>query len=185
MHVSRLIGLALAGCCALVAGCPSSSPKDTDMAGMMGDLSMGGPQPDLTDTRDLTAGPRPDLTDTRDLRKAADHTVIVGPGGDQTFMPKNLTIKAGETVEWKWDSDGHDVVSVDELHGPTGDFCSPDKNGVPDQHCDSGVMGDPPPAQKKGFVYDHTFKMGDAGMTFNYDCVFHQAMMNGTITVTN
>ncbi|HVE46535.1 MAG TPA: plastocyanin/azurin family copper-binding protein [Acidimicrobiales bacterium] len=74
---------------------------------------------------------------------------------DIAFKPRTLSVKAGDTVTWKFDDKGipHDVVANDQS------FKSDRK--------DSGT-------------FEHTF--ATAG-TFEYSCTVHPGM-NGTVKVT-
>ena len=54
-------------------------------------------------------------TDRRSTTEATttatgENTIIVGPDGDHTFEPESLTITAGETVTFRWDSDQQSVI---------------------------------------------------------------------------
>jgi aldose sugar dehydrogenase len=86
--------------------------------------------------------------------------VYVGRGGMQ-FVPANITIDAGATVEWYWLMDDHSVTSGD------GKTCTPD-NGF-----DTGI-------HSAGFSFSHQFI--DSG-TYNYYCVEHCPVMTGSVTV--
>ena len=100
------------------------------------------------------------------------HTVHVGQGGFR-FVPRTLTIAAGDTVHWVWSSGGHDVVSGTVSGGvghADGTFCSPK-----DQACASTSTSG------AGATYDHTFASPG---TFPYFCAPHAGLgMTGTITV--
>jgi plastocyanin len=96
-------------------------------------------------------------------------TVLVGPNGMHAFLPPSLTVPVGTTVQWFWESDGHNVTSGG-AGVADGKFCSPD-----DTTCDS------PPTTNAGAIYRHTFT--ERG-TFPYFCVPHYAVgMKGTVTV--
>jgi plastocyanin len=77
------------------------------------------------------------------------------------FVPANITIDAGATVEWYWLMDDHSVTSGD------GTTCTPD-NGF-----DTGI-------QSAGFSFSHRFI--DSG-TYNYYCTEHCPVMIGSVTV--
>ena len=83
------------------------------------------------------------------------------PAGDvlvqnDLFNPATLSVPAGTTVTWAWDSDG-------QTHTVTFDDGS-DNSG-----------------QKSSGTFQHTFS--SAG-TFAYHCEIHPTIMKGTITVT-
>jgi plastocyanin len=90
--------------------------------------------------------------------------VVVGPGDSDRFDPRNLKIKAGDTVRWFWAYGGHNVISDDGL------FCSPN-----DTNCGNA------PEQPKGSIYERTFP---GPGVFKYHCGSHKDDgMSGTITV--
>lgn len=96
-------------------------------------------------------------------------TVLVGPNGDHAFLPENLTVDAGTTVQWLWTSAGHSVVSGASAT-PDGLFCSPN-----DVSCDTAkVYG-------AGTIYRHTFVTPG---TYPYFCPPHVAVgMFGSVVV--
>lgn len=93
--------------------------------------------------------------------RAATIQVQVGADGLK-FTPQNVTIQAGDTVQWVWAASGHSSTSGTP--------------GNPDGMWDSGV-------QNSGFVFNQTFTT--AG-TFNYFCSPHGLCcgMIGSVTVT-
>ena len=93
--------------------------------------------------------------------RAATVQVQVAAGGLK-FTPQNITIQAGDTVQWTWAASGHSSTS-----GTPGN-----PNGI----WDSGV-------QNSGFVFSQTFS---APGSFSYFCTPHGACcgMVGSVTVT-
>jgi len=88
-------------------------------------------------------------------------TVIVGPGGDFTFDPEELTVSTGTTVTFEWDSNFHNVV-------PTSQPSDADWSGETDTF-------------DSGHTYEYTFEV--AG-TYEYVCEPHEGSgMTGTIIV--
>lgn len=87
------------------------------------------------------------------------HEVTVGPDGDLSFDPDSLSIDAGDTVEFVWDSDGHDIEVTD----------------APDDSDWDGVSD----LQDEGYTHEHTFEVEG---TYEYTCTPHDGM-DGTITV--
>ena len=72
--------------------------------------------------------------------------VTVGPVGNELrFVPDTVTITAGDTVRWTWESDFHSVTSGTSCTAD-GQFCSPDN-----MNCDAGILNN------TGFVYEFTF----------------------------
>jgi plastocyanin len=107
---------------------------------------------------------------------AATNTVTVSSStGALSFSPQNLTIKAGDTVQWNFASGGHNVISGSGNNGtftPDGKFCSTSNT---DCTTAAGV------AIPSGTTYSFTFPT--AG-TYPYFCGFHSTLgMTGTITV--
>jgi plastocyanin len=85
--------------------------------------------------------------------------VIVGPVQNQfTFAPDSVTIAAGDTVRWTWESDFHSVTSGTSCTAD-GQFCSPDN-----MNCGSAILNN------TGFVYEFTFTQ--PGM-YHYFCAAH------------
>jgi len=91
-------------------------------------------------------------------------TVTVGPGGELIFEPADLTIAAGTTVNFAWDSDMHNVVPQSQ----------PEDAGWEGEG-EQGVTFD------AGHEYSHTF---DVTGTYDYVCTPHEsAGMVGSIEV--
>jgi plastocyanin len=93
----------------------------------------------------------------------ADATIqVLGPSGGNRFSPADVTIQAGQTVEWVWPagSSGHNVTP-DDTEPPT-----------------SGPVASGPE------TYSHTFNTPG---TYNYYCIAHGLPggggMSGTVTV--
>src|SRR5262249_23711472 len=113
------------------------------------------------------AGVAPTTTTT--LPRMGGTTIVaVGPGSAPFgFAPRTVTIHVGETVRWRWDSSGHDVVSGSG--SPDGRFCTPN-----DRACGSAFSN-------AGTTYEHTFT--EAG-TFPYYCSPHLSLgMTGRVIV--
>lgn len=135
------------------SACKSDEPEPSrDLA-----ASAGGMTPDRNDLAD-GAGTGP-----------ATYLVLVGLSEALVFEPPELTIKAGDTVQWEWFSDGHSVVSG-QRGAADGKFCAPSNAS-----CASA------PSLDTGTKYQFTFVQ--AG-TFPYFCIPHlMDGMTGTITV--
>ncbi|HWB40604.1 MAG TPA: plastocyanin/azurin family copper-binding protein [Gemmatimonadales bacterium] len=94
---------------------------------------------------------------------AAPNTILVGPGGGNTFEPANLTIPVGGTVNWFWPegSTGHNIVANDGASPPH-----------------SGALANWPKW--------HVFRFTVPGV-YRYYCAAHGGVaglgMSGTITV--
>ncbi len=87
--------------------------------------------------------------------------VLAGPDGEFVFEPAQLSIDAGTTVLWIWESDLHNVVPTSQPEGA-------DWQGHQ-------------PIEDAGFEYEHTFETTG---TYEYVCEPHQSQgMTGTITV--
>ena len=86
----------------------------------------------------------------------ATTTVQVGPDGQLVFEPEEVQVEPGDTVEWVWESGGHNVVP------------------------ESGEWGHES-LENAGFTYSHTF--GEAA-SFEYVCEPHaSAGMVGSVIV--
>src|SRR5262249_12835428 len=62
-------------------------------------------------TRRATPRFRPELLPLEDRRLLSPVTVLVGPGGANTFSPAAVTVNVGDTVHWVWNSDFHSTTS--------------------------------------------------------------------------
>jgi plastocyanin len=92
----------------------------------------------------------------------ADETVVVGPGGSLSFDPAELSVDAGATITWEWDSDGHTVTPTD----------------IPDGSDWEGTGSE---THDGGYTHTHTFETEGV---FDYVCEPHQGSgMVGTIEV--
>ena len=93
--------------------------------------------------------------------------VTVGPGGNLSYDPAELTIQPGTTVVWSWDSDNHNVVP----------------SAQPDDADWGGTEGGDSQTYDTGHEYEYTFEVeGD----YEYYCTPHQqAGMTAAITVTS
>lgn len=102
--------------------------------------------------------------------------IVAGPDGHLVFEPETLTIIAGETVRWGFDSAGHNVC------------CRPEYSNVvdlPDEADPFASYGlDESPRGSlvpRGGIYEHTFEVPG---TYEYVCVPHAAQgMTGKIRV--
>lgn len=115
-----------------------------------------------TGTEPATATPTEDPTDTP-TPGGADRQVVVGPGGSLRFDPETFTVAVGDTVEWVWDSGGHNVSPRDRPSGASW----PGK----------GEQSTYP----EGTRHEHTFEVAGE---YEYVCEPHQsAGMTGSFTV--
>lgn len=48
---------------------------------------------------------------TLDFSNGASHTIIVGPGGGNSFSPQQVTMTLGDVVNFIWEDDGHSTTS--------------------------------------------------------------------------
>jgi plastocyanin len=107
-----------------------------------------------------------------------DTTIKVGPEGSLQFDPATATISKGDTVEWVFESGGHNVSGHPDAHNevsiPDGatPFASYDTSGDDINHV---------ALSESGTTYQHTFSTSGE---YTYVCVPHAAAgMIGTITV--
>ena len=113
-------------------------------------------------------GRRPDMGRTLKVESLEDRALLTTVEVDLVnfaFAPNAVSIHAGDTIHWVWDSNNHSTTSV---------------AGSADSW-DSGV-------HNTGFTFDHTFNQTG---TFNYYCSIHgfdngngtAGGMSGTVTV--
>ena len=90
----------------------------------------------------------------------------------QTFEPKTITVKTGDTVVWKNVSDmTHSVTDVSSLAALAADAAVPPNA----KEFDSGLIA-------PGKEYSHTFTVPG---TYKYFCIPHEAVgMLGTVIVS-
>jgi len=157
-------GAVLAG----LAGCSGGNGDDGGEATATATATET-PEPTETET------PEPTATDTP---QEADATITVGPGGSLQFEPETTAVSQGDTVEFVFDSGGHNVsghpdaasqVSLPEGAEP---FASYDISGDDINHLS---------LNQAGTSYYHTFEVTGE---YTYVCVPHVSSgMVGTITV--
>lgn len=92
-----------------------------------------------------------DEEDEMDEETAEGTQIRVGPDGENVFDPAELEVEVGTTVEFHWESDGHNVV-------PT---------SIPDR---SGWEGEPE-VLDEGACHSHTF---DCEGVYEYVCEPHE-----------
>jgi plastocyanin len=162
-------GLALAG----LAGCSGGGG-----GGDGGDGGDGGSEPTATETATATDTPEPTATATSTPTEEADATIAVGPGGSLQFEPANTAISQGDTVEFVFESGGHNVSGHPDAHSdvslPEGaePFASYDISGDDINHIS---------LNEAGTTYRHTFETTGQ---YTYVCVPHAASgMIGQLTV--
>ncbi|AZH26745.1 plastocyanin/azurin family copper-binding protein [Haloplanus aerogenes] len=129
-----------------------------------------------TDTPEPTATAT--ATPTSTPTEEADATITVGPGGSLEFDPETTAISQGDTVEFVFDSGGHNVSGHPDAHPkvslPEGaePFASYDISGDDINHIS---------LNKAGSTYRHTFETTGE---YTYVCVPHAASgMIGHLTV--
>jgi len=165
-------GAAVAGC--TDTGDGGQEPADGNDTEGPGTNETAGNETDANETAgnetdaNETAGNETDANETAGDESGGNQTaggdtveVIAGPGGDFVFEPAELSIDAGTTVVWVWESDNHNVVPTSQPQGANWE-------GYPD-------------IENTGFEYEHTFETTG---TYEYVCEPHEAAgMVGTITV--
>jgi plastocyanin len=124
-----------------------------------------------------TATDTPEPTSTEPAEEA-DATITVGPGGSLQFDPEATRVSQGDTVEFVFDSGGHnvsghpDAASDVELPEGAEPFASYDISGDDINHLE---------LNQAGTSYYHTFETTGE---YTYVCVPHVSSgMVGTITV--
>jgi len=131
-----------------------------------------------TDTPEPTATETATATATSTPASEADATITVGPGGSLQFEPATTAVSQGDTVEFVFDSGGHNVSGHPDAHSevslPEGaePFASYDISGDDINHLS---------LNQAGSTYRHTFETTGQ---YTYVCVPHAASgMVGNITV--
>ncbi|WP_255150511.1 plastocyanin/azurin family copper-binding protein [Halorarius halobius] len=91
--------------------------------------------------------------------------VVVGPGGSLVFEPTELYVSPGTTVNFVWESDGHNIVVDSQPEGANWE----------------GTEGGATKLYDTGHEYSHTFETTG---TYEYACEPHRtAGMLGTVIV--
>jgi plastocyanin len=161
---ATLTGAALTG----LAGCSGGNGGD------------GGDEPTATETAtaEPTATATPTEAPTATPTGEADATITVGPGGSLQFEPDATRVSQGDTVEFVFDSGGHnvsghpDAASQVELPEGAEPFASYDISGDDINHVS---------LNEAGTTYRHTFETTGE---YTYVCVPHVSSgMVGSITV--
>jgi len=151
------------------------------LAGCSGGNGDGDGEVTATDTPEPTATDTPEPTETAtatEPAEEADATITVGPGGSLQFEPETTAISQGDTVEFVFDSGGHNVSGHPDAHSavslPEGaePFASYDISGDDINHLSLNDAGS---------TYRHTFEVTGE---YTYVCVPHAASgMIGHLTV--
>ncbi|WP_435067232.1 plastocyanin/azurin family copper-binding protein [Haloplanus sp. C73] len=152
----------------VLAGCssvPVLGGGDSDSTATATPASTATPTPDPTATPTATPTPAPE----------ADVTIEVGPDGSYAeFVPPDVRISTGETVEWLFESTGHNVCG------------HPDHDPRVELPADAEPFGSDPADNREAIDaaesrYTHTFETaGD----YAYVCVLHaHDDMVGRVTV--
>jgi plastocyanin len=153
------------------------------LAGLAGCGGNGGDGGDeatatATDTPEPTATATATATATSTPAGEADATITVGPGGSLQFEPETTAVSQGDTVEFVFDSGGHnvsghpDAASQVELPEGAEPFASYDISGDDINHLS---------LNEAGTTYRHTFEVTGQ---YTYVCVPHVSSgMVGNLTV--
>ncbi|WP_435069142.1 plastocyanin/azurin family copper-binding protein [Haloplanus sp. C73] len=148
------------------------------IAGLAGCNGGGGNGDEATATATATETAEPTATATATPSEPADATITVGPGGSLQFEPSNTAVSQGDTVEFVFDSGGHNVSCHPDAHSsvelPEGaePWASYDISGDDINHVS---------LNEAGTTYRHTFETTGE---YTYVCVPHASSgMVGSITV--
>lgn len=145
-----LASISLAGCSSSGSSQPNTNSTETTTEA-------------ITET-ERTESTTQNTTDTTTETGSAE-TVTVGPDGEYSFDPAELTIRSGTTVRWEWASDNHNIVISEQ----------------PDGSNWQGTPGGSSDTYDEGYSYEHTFTTSG---TFEYYCQPHQSVgMTGTLMV--
>jgi len=158
-HLSRRTALRTVGgvlAASLVAGCSAESGNGNGSGNEDGDGNG-----ETTTTTTTTSGP------------AA--TAAVGPDGQFVFEPESVTVPAGGTVRWTFESPGHNLAAWPDMH---------EEISIPDGAEGFGTMAQDGNAYElvdQGETFEHTFETPGEHV---YVCMPHVAQgMVGTIVV--
>lgn len=136
---------------------PTSEPTGTATA------TSSAETPTATETPGETATPTETATATPAVDP--DQTVTVGPDGDFSFEPKSFTVATGDTVQWVWDSGGHNVRPGE----------------IPSDSTWDGTPGGGGTTYAEGYTYHYTFEVAGS---YGYYCAPHRSLgMTGSFTV--
>lgn len=140
------------GLVGLLAGCigAATDTEPTDEPTTPGAAS--------TTTTETTETP----TETTTTSVSDETSVVrVGPDGENTFAPRDVSVDLGTTVRFVWESDGHNVAVTDQPAGA---------NWQGHEHLEDA-----------GFVHEHVFETPGP---YRYECAPHEALgMTGEICV--
>jgi plastocyanin len=146
-------------------GEPANTPRETSS----GNEQTRTETPTETPTKSPTGTPTETPVETATPIEEADATIAVGAGGSLQFEPANTAVSQGDTVEFVFESGGHNV------------------SGHPDAHSDVSLPEDAEPwasydisgnninhisLNEAGTTYRHTFE--ETGQ-YTYVCVPHAA----------
>jgi plastocyanin len=104
--------------------------------------------------------------------QASDSVVVIRMTNEMKFVPNQVTVKVGQTVEWVGEPDGpsHNVTTDPEKVVDPGHVSFP-RGAKP---FDSGII-------KSGKSFRHTFTTPGV---YRYVCQPHEGVMRGEVTVT-
>jgi plastocyanin len=140
-----------------VAGCSGGEPTETEAST---DTQTATDTTTTTPTTEGTATAEETATGTPTTEP--DVTVTVAPGGSLRFDPETFTVVAGDTVQWVWESSGHNVTPGS---APSG----------------SNWQGKTDDLYSSGTTYAHTFEVTGE---YEYYCEPHRSSgMVGSFTV--
>ncbi|APW96875.1 plastocyanin [Halobiforma lacisalsi AJ5] len=124
----------------------------------------------------------PEMAGTVTVHPCVDETVAVAPDGDLTFDPETLEVGLGDTVEWEFEDDGHNVstydVASDAVSIPDGaePFASYNEYDVDPEDLDHDAV------LEEGETFAQTFTVAGE---YEYVCTRHEPEMAGTVEVSD
>ncbi|UTF52908.1 plastocyanin/azurin family copper-binding protein [Natronosalvus rutilus] len=138
------------------------------------------------------------MVGTVEVDACADETVVVAPDGNRRFEPDALEVGLGDTVEWQFEEEGHNVTahpeasdntSVPEGAEPFASYELLSGEGEDDRGGEDEAEGD---EEDEGSEVDHeatreadeTFAHAfETPGTYEYVCAIHDKEMVGTVEV--
>jgi plastocyanin len=165
MNRRQLLTASAGALAVALAGC-ASSDGDAETTTTEPETTSTATTAETTTAEETTTTTTTTEQTTTATQSEGDATVVtVGPGGNLEFDPDQVTVAAGTTVRWEWDSGGHNVRPASQ----------------PSDADWTGTAGGDGTTYSSGHMYEFTF---DVPGTYDYYCAPHRSVgMTGTVVV--